>query len=69
MKMFFLKNIPGKVPLFFLYKQDILQVNCMQNAILIHQYIVECRATRTTDKSKGRIVCHGGTHMYIKREV
>jgi hypothetical protein len=30
-KMFFLCNIPGKVPLFFLYKQDIMQVNCMQN--------------------------------------
>jgi hypothetical protein len=30
-KMFLLCNIPGKVPLFFLYKQDIMRVNCMQN--------------------------------------
>jgi hypothetical protein len=30
-KMFLLCNIPGKVLLFFLYKQDIMQVNCMQN--------------------------------------
>jgi hypothetical protein len=30
-KMFLLCNIPDKVPLFFLYKQDIMQVNCMQN--------------------------------------
>jgi hypothetical protein len=30
-KMFLLYNISGKVPLFFLYKQDIMQVNCMQN--------------------------------------
>jgi hypothetical protein len=29
--MFLLCNIPGKVPLFLLYKQDIMQVNCMQN--------------------------------------
>ena len=34
-KMFLLCNIPGKVPLFFLYKQDIMQVNCMQNIILL----------------------------------
>jgi hypothetical protein len=32
-KMFLLCNIPGKVPLFFLYKQDIMRVNCMQNII------------------------------------
>ena len=31
MKMFLLCNIPGKVPLFFLNKQDIMSVNCMQN--------------------------------------
>ena len=30
-KMFLLCNIHGKVPLFFLYKQDIMRVNCMQN--------------------------------------
>jgi hypothetical protein len=30
-KMFLLKNIPGKVHIFFMYKQDIKQVNCMQN--------------------------------------
>jgi hypothetical protein len=30
-KMFLICNISGKVPLFFLYKQDIMQVNCMQN--------------------------------------
>jgi hypothetical protein len=30
-KMFLLCNIPGKVPLFFLYKQDIIPVNGMQN--------------------------------------
>jgi hypothetical protein len=30
-KMFLLCNIPGKVPQFFLYKQDIMRVNCMQN--------------------------------------
>jgi hypothetical protein len=30
-KMFLLCNIPGKVHQFFLYKQDIMQVNCMQN--------------------------------------
>jgi hypothetical protein len=29
--MFLLGNITGKVPLFFLYKQDIMRVNCMQN--------------------------------------
>jgi hypothetical protein len=32
-KMFLLCNIPSKVPLFFLYKQDIMRVNCMQNII------------------------------------
>jgi hypothetical protein len=32
-KMFLLCNIPGKVLLFFLYKQDIMRVNCMQNII------------------------------------
>jgi hypothetical protein len=30
-KMFLLCNIPGKVLLFFLYKQDIMRVNCKQN--------------------------------------
>ena len=30
-KMFLLCNIPGKVLLFFLNKQDIMRVNCMQN--------------------------------------
>jgi hypothetical protein len=30
-KMFLLCNIPGKVPLFFLYKQYIMRINCMQN--------------------------------------
>jgi hypothetical protein len=30
-KMFLLYNILGKVPLFFLNKQDVMQVNCMQN--------------------------------------
>jgi hypothetical protein len=30
-KMFFLNNIPGKLPLFFLYKQDMMRVNFMQN--------------------------------------
>jgi hypothetical protein len=30
-KVFLLCNIPGKVPLFFLYKQNIMRVNCMQN--------------------------------------
>ena len=29
--MFLLCNIPGKVLLFFLNKQDIMRVNCMQN--------------------------------------
>jgi hypothetical protein len=30
-KLFLLCNIPGKVPLFFLYKQDIIRLNCIQN--------------------------------------
>jgi hypothetical protein len=30
-QMFLLCNIPGKVPLLFLYKQDAMGVNCMQN--------------------------------------
>jgi hypothetical protein len=30
-EMFLLCNIPGKVPLFFLYKQDVMRVNCLQN--------------------------------------
>jgi hypothetical protein len=39
-KMFLLGNIPGKVHIFFLYKQDIMQVNCMQN---ITKYYISLR--------------------------
>jgi hypothetical protein len=30
-KIFLLYNVPGKVPIFFWYKEDIMRVNCMQN--------------------------------------
>jgi hypothetical protein len=30
-KIFLLYNVPGKVPIFCWYKQDIMRVNCMQN--------------------------------------
>jgi hypothetical protein len=30
-KIFLLYIVPGKVPIFFWYKQDIMRVNCMQN--------------------------------------
>jgi hypothetical protein len=39
-KIFLLCNIPGKVPQFFLYKQDIKRVNCMQNVTKYMYYIL-----------------------------
>jgi hypothetical protein len=47
--MFLLGNIPGKVPQFFLYTQDIMQVNCTQN--ITKYYILLRNVARVLKKS------------------
>ena len=51
--MFLFCNIPGKVPVFLLYKQDIMRVhvNCMQNNIT--KYYILLRNVASVLKNEG----------------